>query len=323
MPPKKSKKAKAAAAVKREEEAASNKAKDDKQPVVEAEEPVHEIPAEEDELEGGAGDTKPKSKVKKEEVAAAKEETKEETAKEDDEKKEGDDDDVKQEGNGGKKDEDKKDDDDNDVKDEDTDKLARKRKTSDSSPSKQPESASGSPRSKRSRKLSQPESYQPENFKKTTHSAPLSRGRGKKLKDIDSVKESVEQFSMNSEEMVMAHKFLYTMRGRVPRRDMKTNVLEFSGFLKYMPEDADEKGFEEDDEEAEVRQTTQKLEGYIQVGLATVLAQMLFQEFHSSLITHHLLAPLVLVLRLFKTDQVCDQGVQTAKKRYYNALRFL
>ena len=109
------------------------------------------------------------------------------------------------------------------------------------------------PRSKRERKPIQANTYQPEDFTSVGHTVQIFRGRGKKLRDINTVKESINSFSMNSEEVAQAHRFLYTMRGRVARREMKSNILEFSGYLKHIPKGSDEKKIEEEDEDDEVR----------------------------------------------------------------------
>jgi hypothetical protein len=109
------------------------------------------------------------------------------------------------------------------------------------------------PRSKRARKPIQAKAYQPEDFTSVGHAIQIFRGRGKKLQDIDSVKESINSYSMNSEEVAQAHRFLYTMRGRVARREMKSNILEFSGYLKHIPKGVDEKKIEVEDEFDEVR----------------------------------------------------------------------
>jgi hypothetical protein len=46
---------------------------------------------------------------------------------------------------------------------------------------------------------------------------------------------------------------LYTTRGKVGKREIKGNILEFSGFLKDAPKGYDADKLEEEDEEAEVR----------------------------------------------------------------------
>lgn len=112
------------------------------------------------------------------------------------------------------------------------------------------------PRSKRERKPIQANTYQPEDFTSVGHTVQIFRGRGKKLRDISTVKESINSYSMNSEEVAQAHRFLYTMRGRVARREMKSNILEFSGYLKHIPKGGDEKKIEEEDEEDETKYST-------------------------------------------------------------------
>jgi hypothetical protein len=113
--------------------------------------------------------------------------------------------------------------------------------------------ASDENRPKRERKSIQAEAYQPQDFTSGGPTVQIFRGRGKKLRDIDTVKESINSHSMNSEEVAQAHRFLYTMRGRVARREMKSNILEFSGYLKHIQKGVDEKVIEKDDEDDEVR----------------------------------------------------------------------
>ncbi len=81
----------------------------------------------------------------------------------------------------------------------------------------------------------------------------IIKGRGEKLKDMPAVKASIEKYSNNSEEMNVAHRLLYTTRGKAAKREMKGNILEFSGFLKDAPKDYDAKKLDEEDEEVEVR----------------------------------------------------------------------
>ena len=107
--------------------------------------------------------------------------------------------------------------------------------------------------SKRRRRSSQTSPYQPEDFKRATNAVQIFRGRGDKLGDIESVKESIDKYARTSEEMTAAHKFLFS-RGRVPRNQIKGNILEFSGFLKYFDEEKHDKAkVEKEDEDAEVR----------------------------------------------------------------------
>jgi hypothetical protein len=78
------------------------------------------------------------------------------------------------------------------------------------------------------------------------------RGRGMKFGDIPAIRAQVESFSMNSEEMKLAHRLLYKYRGRGNAKEYKRNILAFNGYLREMNSDEDEETLEEEDEEAEV-----------------------------------------------------------------------
>ena len=105
--------------------------------------------------------------------------------------------------------------------------------------------------SKRSRKSAN--SFTPENFKDADKVLPLPHGRGQKLADLPAVVASVEGYSMNATEVLMAHRLLYATRGKPSKKLMKSNILAFYGFLPFRAPDTNKEEAEKLDEEAEVR----------------------------------------------------------------------
>ena len=126
------------------------------------------------------------------------------------------------------------------------------KKEKDDHPPPEDGSSARPSRSKRARKSA--EAFAPENFKDVDRSVTVVQGRGKKLGELEAVKNSVDSFTSTSEDMIMAHKLLYTTKGgKPPRKEMKGNILAFNGFLAQKQEGQDEKEMEAQDDEAEVR----------------------------------------------------------------------
>jgi hypothetical protein len=155
-----------------------------------------------------------------------------------------------------KKEEEESEEEKNTEKEEEEVKEAEEEETEEKTEEEGSEEADGKDqgRGKRKRKSSILTNFHPADF--TMAETPIVRiikGRGKKLKDMPAVKASIEKYSNNSDEMNVAHRFLYTTRGKVAKREIKANILEFSGFLKDVPKGYDAKKLEDEDEEAEVR----------------------------------------------------------------------
>lgn len=108
-------------------------------------------------------------------------------------------------------------------------------------------------RGKRKKRSSLAMAYEPEDFTEAQFFLRIIKGRGKKLGAIPSVKESIDKYTMNSEEMLAAHRLLFNMRAGVPKREMKHNILSFSGYLKEIPKGYDKEKMKEEDEAEEVR----------------------------------------------------------------------
>lgn len=108
------------------------------------------------------------------------------------------------------------------------------------------------PRSKRARKSAQ--AYNPGNFaaeKKTVEAYLLQYGRGTKLGDMPSVRESIDEYSNTSETIVMAHRFLF---GGLSSKNRKKDLFDFRG---YLPPKVD--GEEKDEREAKDEAAEKKM----------------------------------------------------------------
>lgn len=94
--------------------------------------------------------------------------------------------------------------------------------------------------------------YKPDDFsEKKTHEDQLIDGRGKKLRDIPSVKESIESNSMNSEAFGAGYRFLFMSRGKLPMK-AKQILLDFNGYLPKEEKGEDTEKREQEDEDLEV-----------------------------------------------------------------------
>jgi hypothetical protein len=105
---------------------------------------------------------------------------------------------------------------------------------------------------KRTRQKKSVAAYEPVDFKNAKCSVTIMRGRGMTLGDIPAIRAQVQSFSMNSEEMKLAHRLVYKYRGRISPKEYKRNLLAFSGYLREMNSDEDEEALAPEDEEAEV-----------------------------------------------------------------------
>jgi len=162
----------------------------------------------------------------------AKEEKKEKDAKEDKKEKKG----VKEE------------------KKEKDDKADEKEKSEGGKKKRSPENDAEAPSrvGKRARKSAAV--YKPDDFsEKKTHEDQLIDGRGKKLRDLPSVKESIESYSINSEAFGAGYRFLFFSRGKLPMK-AKQILLEFNGYLpkEEKGEDAEKRAQEDEDLEVSI-----------------------------------------------------------------------
>jgi hypothetical protein len=114
-------------------------------------------------------------------------------------------------------------------------------------------SSSSSPAVKRERRdRKSAEAFQPEDFKHVDKSITIVPGRGKELGAMKATLASIEAKS-NSEDIVLAHKLLFSSRVKAPKKEMKADLLAFSGYLPKIEEGLDKKEQDALDEEFEVR----------------------------------------------------------------------
>lgn len=187
----------------------------------------------------------PEKKRKVEQEQVKKEEEPKETKadkKEDDIKKEVD---GKKEEENGKKDESKKEEEKQNDEDESMD--------SEDEGSEEKQNDGDRELGKRKRKSSVESAFEPADFTmQGTKQVKIIKGRGKKLKQMSSVVASMERHSL--EDVLFAHKFLFGNRGSaLKKKELMTNLLEFSGYLKEVPKGYDKDKLEAEDEFEEVR----------------------------------------------------------------------
>lgn len=102
---------------------------------------------------------------------------------------------------------------------------------------------------KRERKSA--ETFVPASFIVDKPRVKIFKGRGAKLSDIPSVRESIE--AAQTPDLAAAHKFVFTFRGKVSNHEKKGNLLSFSGFLTPIEPDEEKEKRDKIDEDAEVR----------------------------------------------------------------------
>ena len=121
--------------------------------------------------------------------------------------------------------------------------------------------------SKRSRRSISANSYQPENFKDESLSSDpklaITKGRGTALRDIPATKSKITSFKLGDPILKEAHKLLYggpggiTGKGRTKPGSVKGNVLQFTGYLPAVEDNAnateeEKKAIEENEEKIHV-----------------------------------------------------------------------
>lgn len=121
------------------------------------------------------------------------------------------------------------------------------------SPAKRKSTGEATPtrESKRSRQKTSTNVYQPENFADKAKEETVYEGRGIKLGEIEALKEHLAKWTAGSDEMMMLHKLIY--KGRPAKKDIRSNLLNFSGYLKPIPDGKTPEDMKEEDEELEVR----------------------------------------------------------------------
>jgi hypothetical protein len=107
-------------------------------------------------------------------------------------------------------------------------------------------------REKRARKSVAASAYKPEDFSAVDRSAQIVTGTGTPLGDLAVVAESIEGLSHNSEDLHMAHRLLFSSRGRLPTKELKENTLSFNGYLEKPPKGASKEETEKKNLDVEV-----------------------------------------------------------------------
>lgn len=114
-----------------------------------------------------------------------------------------------------------------------------------------PDTGSTNKRERRSRKSA--ETFTPTDFVHTDRSVQIIDGRGKKLGELKATRDSIEQYTSTANETLLLHKLLFTQRGKPPKKELKANILAFSGYLPKKEKDLGKKEQDAKDEEHEVR----------------------------------------------------------------------
>jgi len=78
--------------------------------------------------------------------------------------------------------------------------------------------------------------YDPIDFTmKESEGIKITKGRGSKLSSFAVSKSSIESSKRTGDEIAFAHQFLFGKKGKVSKKDMKTHLLDFNGYLKPIP----------------------------------------------------------------------------------------
>eukprot|EP00978_Attheya_sp_CCMP212_P025547 scaffold82398_cov56-Attheya_sp.AAC.1 len=94
--------------------------------------------------------------------------------------------------------------------------------------------------------------FQPEDFKTSaTSDLDIPKGRGVALSTIESVANILKKTSRDAPELEVAHKLVFSIRGKVAKKLQKGNLLQFSGYLEPTVAGEDKDKRAEIDEEAE------------------------------------------------------------------------
>jgi hypothetical protein len=107
-------------------------------------------------------------------------------------------------------------------------------------------------REKRARKSVAASAYKPEDFSAIDRSAQIVTGTGAPLGDLAAVAESIEGLGHNAEDLHMAHRLLFSSRGRLPTKELKENILSFNGYLEKAAKGASKEETEKKNLEIEV-----------------------------------------------------------------------
>lgn len=169
-------------------------------------------------------------------------------------------------------------DEDEEMKEDDpaTDKKKRKKATTPKAAAKTAEESevseqpSTNKRERRARKSV--DSFNPEDFKVVDKTIQIVPGRGTELGALKATRASVEKHA-NTEDLVTAHKLMFTSRGKVAKKDMLANVLAFSGYLPKIEEGIEKEEQDAIDEECEVRRLILIASSYLDRSVRSAASQ--------------------------------------------------
>jgi hypothetical protein len=147
----------------------------------------------------------------------------------------------------------KKEDAGNDDDDDDNNaaKETKGKRKSRSSAAPKEENQEQSPLKRERRERKSADVFRPDDFVHVDKSLQVQEGRGAPLGDLPACRESIEQCPDG--ELLVAHCLVFPTRGKPAKKDLKANLLAFSGYLPVKKDGTDKKEKDAIDEECEVR----------------------------------------------------------------------
>lgn len=97
------------------------------------------------------------------------------------------------------------------------------------------------------------EAFNPTDFDKAEKSIVVVTGRGVPLGDLEATRTAVESHAQSADAVALAHRLLFSVRGKVAKKDMVANILAFSGYLPPKQEGVGKDKQDDLDEQYEVR----------------------------------------------------------------------
>jgi len=95
--------------------------------------------------------------------------------------------------------------------------------------------------------------FTPDDFKhEDKKSVQQKTGRGVQLGELAEVAESIDKVPQSDETLFALHRLVFHMRGKPARKELKANLMKFSGYLPPKDDSLDKKAQDEMDEEHEV-----------------------------------------------------------------------
>jgi hypothetical protein len=103
---------------------------------------------------------------------------------------------------------------------------------------------------RQSRDRKSTESFKPKDFINVDKSPHIIKGRGTTLGKMEACKESIESTILSDEVLSLAHRLLYSGRAKISSKNMRANILRYSGFLsaEMDPDKEKQKALDMDEE---------------------------------------------------------------------------